>query len=229
MALSAIALILMIGITRAAAYGPERATESRYLYLIAALILPCLAVAADAIATRWRQATPVVVCLLLVGTPGNIAAADDRQPELLGPRRLVLAMAGSPALAAVDADQAFLDPFLSPLNVDFLQRGVDSGRIVPNPDPWRIDEAIATRLLLFLQSATSVDGMACEAIEPGEAARLGPGDVIANARANARVEVGFPGGSQAMTIPAEGSTLTVRTVPISVTLQDGSNLDVCRP
>jgi hypothetical protein len=52
--------------------GPERARQSRYVYLVAALALPALAIAADAIARRWRALTIPIVVLLLLGLPGNI-------------------------------------------------------------------------------------------------------------------------------------------------------------
>jgi hypothetical protein len=52
--------------------GPERARLSRYVYLVAALSLPTLAIAADAIARRWRASTIPLVVLLLIGVPGNI-------------------------------------------------------------------------------------------------------------------------------------------------------------
>jgi hypothetical protein len=52
--------------------GPERARQSRYVYLVAALALPALAVAADMIARRWRALTIPIVVLLLLGVPGNV-------------------------------------------------------------------------------------------------------------------------------------------------------------
>jgi hypothetical protein len=52
--------------------GPERARDSRYVYLVAAMVLPALALGADTIVRRWRQLTIPVVALLVVGLPGNI-------------------------------------------------------------------------------------------------------------------------------------------------------------
>jgi len=52
--------------------GPERARDSRYVYLIAAMALPALALGVDALARRWKQLTVPAVALLLVGLPGNI-------------------------------------------------------------------------------------------------------------------------------------------------------------
>jgi hypothetical protein len=52
--------------------GPDRARDSRYVYVIAAMLLPALALAADAlIRWKWQLAIPIVA-VLLVGIPGNI-------------------------------------------------------------------------------------------------------------------------------------------------------------
>jgi len=56
----------------AARTGPERARESRYVYLVAAMALPALAIAADAVIRRWRALTVPVVLVLVLGLPGNI-------------------------------------------------------------------------------------------------------------------------------------------------------------
>jgi len=52
--------------------GPERARQSRYVYLTAAMALPALALAADAIVGRRRFLAIPIVALLLVGVPGNV-------------------------------------------------------------------------------------------------------------------------------------------------------------
>ena len=52
--------------------GPGRARQSRYVYIVVAMALPALAIAADAIARRWRLLTIPIVVVLLAGLPGNI-------------------------------------------------------------------------------------------------------------------------------------------------------------
>jgi hypothetical protein len=51
---------------------PGYATDSHFLDVLAALVLPGIAVAADAIARRWRVLLPVMLALLLIGIPGNL-------------------------------------------------------------------------------------------------------------------------------------------------------------
>ncbi|MDQ1510883.1 MAG: hypothetical protein QOG50_2727 [Actinomycetota bacterium] len=52
--------------------GPARARQSRYVYLIAAMALPALALAVDAVVRGRRRLAIPVVALLVVGVPGNI-------------------------------------------------------------------------------------------------------------------------------------------------------------
>ena len=52
-------------------FGDQGARASRYVYIGAAMTLPALAVAADALARRWRGLTPALVALFLVAIPAN--------------------------------------------------------------------------------------------------------------------------------------------------------------
>ncbi len=72
LAIAALLFALMLGLTRFG-LGSRFAASSRYLHVVAALVLPLIAVAADALARRWRVFLPVALVLLLVGIPGNIA------------------------------------------------------------------------------------------------------------------------------------------------------------
>src|SRR5262249_53597421 len=48
------------------------ARDGRYMHILAAMMLPAIAVAADAIVRRWREAAPAVVAALVIGIPGNL-------------------------------------------------------------------------------------------------------------------------------------------------------------
>ncbi len=50
--------------------GIERAT--RYVHVVAVLLLPVVAVAADAVMRRWRAAVPVLVAFLVASVVGNV-------------------------------------------------------------------------------------------------------------------------------------------------------------
>ena len=53
-------------------FGSDYARISRYISLTAAMVLPALAVAVDALARRWRFLLPIGIVLLLVGIPSNL-------------------------------------------------------------------------------------------------------------------------------------------------------------
>jgi hypothetical protein len=73
----ALAFLLITGVGRASAFGPDFARGGRYVHVLAALTLPALALAADALVRRWRVAVPVVAVLLVIGIPGNIEALSE--------------------------------------------------------------------------------------------------------------------------------------------------------
>jgi hypothetical protein len=137
--------------------GPERARQSRYVYLVAALALPALAVAADAIARRWRVLTIPIVVLLLLGLPGNVhdlrtyanLSARDRAafrrevltaPRLPIARRLPRTLKPSPTAS------------FTGLSLGWLVDSLPSGRI-PAPRHVTAVERSTLELRLALQRA----------------------------------------------------------------------------
>jgi hypothetical protein len=74
----AVTFLVITGIGRGSDFfGVGLAGSGRYVHVVAALMLPALALAADALVRRWRAALPVVLVLLVIGIPGNIEAAAD--------------------------------------------------------------------------------------------------------------------------------------------------------
>ena len=72
LALGALIFALILAVTRFG-LGAHFAASSRYLHIIAALLLPSLAVAADALARRRRALGIAAIVVFLVGVPGNVA------------------------------------------------------------------------------------------------------------------------------------------------------------
>ena len=137
--------------------GPERARLSRYVYLIAALSLPALAVAADAIARRWRALTIPIVVLLLVGVPGNIhrlrtyanLSQYDRavfRTEVLEAPRLAIAPK-LPRRTKPSPKASFYG-----LTLGWLLDSLPSGRI-PSPGPVSPLQVSTQTMRLALQGA----------------------------------------------------------------------------
>jgi len=65
--------------------GTDTARASRYLHLAVAMMLPALAIAADALTTRWRWFLPIAIAMFFVGLPGNLRAFDDARRFWSGP------------------------------------------------------------------------------------------------------------------------------------------------
>ena len=78
-------VLLAITAVNRSAFGAGWARQSRYVSLVVAMLLPALAVAADAIATRWRWCLPLAIAVFLVGIPANLHAATRAQ-RILKPR-----------------------------------------------------------------------------------------------------------------------------------------------
>jgi hypothetical protein len=64
-----------------AIFGADFARASRYAHVSAALLLPALAVAADAIIRRWRVAAGPLFVVVLLSISGNIHAFDPTPSE----------------------------------------------------------------------------------------------------------------------------------------------------
>ena len=113
------------------------AAKSRYLHIIAALSIPALAVAADAVIRRWRFAAPVVLVALLIGVPGNIAVAvqhgDENRATAAFFRPFILTLPRLPVAAVLPRGvhpDIYFDPVMT---LGWLRAGVAQGRIPPPP------------------------------------------------------------------------------------------------
>ena len=149
-------------------FGADYASQSRYVYLVAAMVLPGLAVAADGLARRWRPLLPVVLVLLLVGIPGNIKLFAD-ETRYVGPtydlsRQMAVAVARSP-LADDVPPWVEVDPRINPgLTIGWLRQVRDSGEL---PEGGPVDEATANQIPIRLGVAQTFGrppSASCQAI-----------------------------------------------------------------
>jgi hypothetical protein len=157
--------------------GPETAVASRYVHLFAAMTLPAVAVAADAVIRRWRVLTPLVVILLLVGVPGNVAAIDDILPYATKNRQ-VLVLPPSRFAEQVPRSVRPLGIAGPQVTMGWLLDGVRSGRI---PSPGRVspDEHVAASLSIALtQRQVSSAPRGCTPLREAVDVRLQRADTI---------------------------------------------------
>jgi hypothetical protein len=152
LALGAVLFATLLGVTRFG-LGSQFAASSRYLHIVAALVLPLLAVAADALARRRRYATPVVLALLLVGLPGNVAdigrnvGPEARYREY---RRVIAALPRDPLAGTVPRELHPTPSFAAEVTVGWLLDGARDGRI-PEPPRSTPEQRATDRVRLTLE------------------------------------------------------------------------------
>jgi hypothetical protein len=132
--------------------GESFARSSRYLAIGAALLLPTVGVAIDAIARRWRYGFLALVPLA-VAIPLEASTLGEKGfPKAFYPsvRTMVLATAYSPCLGdAPDDLEIDVGPFVGGgVTVRFLREAHEGGHLPPAPDdvPRATHEAVATLL-----------------------------------------------------------------------------------
>jgi hypothetical protein len=161
----ALVSLSVTGIARAAAFGTQFARTGRYLYLFAALVLPAMAVGANALARRWRILTPVVVVLFLVGIPGNVdALLQQRRSERSFQteyRRLILTLPRVPVAQKVPRSTRPEQRLAKPLTIGWLLDGVASGSIPKPAKITPVDAATASLHLALNQQPDVFGAKAC--------------------------------------------------------------------
>jgi hypothetical protein len=159
----AVVFLLFSGFGRASLLGPEFARASRYQHVITAMALPALAVAANAVARRWRVLAPLVLLLLLVGIPGNVRELADytksQKQAQRSYRHLILSVARAPMAKTVPRTvrpDASL-PDTAKITVGWLLDGVASGRL-PDPGASTAKEAADNAFRLSLEQSDHPKG-----------------------------------------------------------------------
>lgn len=157
--------------------GPEYAREGRYVYLVAALLLPAIGFAAEAIYERWRVVGIVAVALVLVGLPANVRdlRARSEYADLAWYRQRTLLPPALPR-AAEFPKSLEPEPLIAPdVTLGWLLAGVRSGR-VPAPEPTSPTNIASTTLRLALERTTTRERPTdCEALS-GPVRRVLPRD-----------------------------------------------------
>jgi len=140
-------------------FGLEEARASRYVYIGAVLLLPAVALAADATVRKWRATMVPVLVLLLVSVPGNIGAFGSSSFDAryyVVQRQTVLGLGHSDLAERVPRWMRPLHDPLAPLEltVGWLLDTRNEGRL---PDPGEIDPRVAALFPIQLGLA-QVDG-----------------------------------------------------------------------
>jgi hypothetical protein len=204
--IGAVAFLVIAGYDRGGV-GASFARSSRYLHILAALVIPAIAVAIDTLLRRSQALGCLALAALLVGVPGNIARADDyaqrQRSRDDATRQLMLSIVRSP-LARKAPRELRPEPNLAPtLTIGWLIDGVASGRVpARSPGPARERH---NRLRLSLMELDRPSGLPCRALDAPTPIRLATGDRIGIV---GTVSVGVVGRPSEQTAPvAFGSSL----------------------
>lgn len=200
---------------------------NRYLHLTAAMVLPAVAVAATAIARRWRMSWSVLVLMLVVGIPGNIRALEPKGVDVLG--------LGNPKWYLTLADAATTanlpgsyrpDPLAPAITMQWLRDSRALGKI-PDPPPLPDVRRVIDLLLSFEQVGTRPEG--CVASPRLMTLKAGDTVVIDGAASAQVVTPGPRSASAPFQATARGIILRVVVKQITVGIVvSGAKISVCR-
>jgi hypothetical protein len=218
--------------------GTDAARAPHYVGLAAAMLLPALAVAADALVRRTRWLLPVVVVVLLAGiVPAALDFTDERHDAqawyFQDTRRLVLAAAHSPRLAGAPEDLR-LDPreeVTADLTAGFLRRALADGKV---PDPGVVDPvwaATAAMRLSLRQTSVAGEGADCRVAFGQGTLAAERGDRILLDGSTLTITGALEGG---LTLPSTYTPVNGRTIVVeqggmalTVTSAGGTRFRLC--
>jgi hypothetical protein len=179
--LAGVGVFVVLGGLDRSELGTAAARSSRYLHVLAALALPALAVAFDALLERSRLVGVVALAVLLVGIPGNVADARDyarqRRPGDDVTRSVMLTV---PRMRqAADAPPTLRpEPNRAPtVTLGWLRAGIESGRVPGHRAPSALVRS-TNRLRLSLMELDERSGLQCVPLRSAVEMRLDAGDRI---------------------------------------------------
>ncbi len=197
-------------------FGSDYARISRYISLTAAMVLPALAVAFDALARRWRFLLPIGIVLLLVGIPSNlreVAVAQRPLDSLYSKTRLTILTLPRDALAAQTPRSLRPEQLTARyVTIGWLLDGVRQGRI-PKP-PFTIQDVVSSAnfRLSFLQTDGPAPVTGCFTFAKPMLLTLRKGEVLGiydNPVSLIPAVLPYLVGFGMVFVPAEGHAVTV--------------------
>jgi hypothetical protein len=207
MLVGALAFVTIIAVTRGG-LSRKFLASSRYLYVIAAMLLPALAIGCDAIVRRRRVFAPLVFVLLLVGIPGNISRTSSNvHPSFYRAQKgVITSLAGMALARQTPRSLRPTQSFAAEVTVGWLVDGVADGRI-PTSKSTPLEYADNT-LRLSLEQLDGPSRSSCVRIRRPLERRLATGGFI-DVRGTVGVQlVGSRASHGSGWVPFGGSLLT---------------------
>jgi hypothetical protein len=166
-----------------ASFGAGYAGISRHVSLVTAMVLPAVAVAADAIARVWRYFVPVVLAVLLVGVVGGVRRVDHTQARLdslyIRTKLTILSVAHDPLARRVPPTLRPEQLSARDVTVGWLLQGVREHRIPAAPKLIIVDlRASSDFRLTFFQNGDPAPKRICTKLTRPAFLRLQQDEVI---------------------------------------------------
>jgi hypothetical protein len=213
-------------------YGNDFARQGRYLHLLAAFALPAIAVAADALARRWRPLLPLLIVLFLVPIPWNARTREfeNGQPFTSAYfdhlETVARSIPESPIATRVPRSvRPFSGLFVpGPVTVGFVLDTAEHGRLRAPEKPISPELADELRVRLAVSQHSGAPPSGCRTaalpleLDPGAGTtlRLTQGVQIAVRRERRRDEAPVPynpANGRLLTIVVNGFHLRVEAAP----------------
>ena len=166
--IGAVAFMVITGSGRADFFLPSMETyaSSRYIYVVAAMLMPAIAVAASQVILRWSRAWLLVVVILVFGLPGSIALLhrNNHLHTLDDYRQFILSIPRLPVASRLPRS-VLPDPYFdNSVTLGWLLDGVKSGRIpAPSPPPTQAQITDWTLKLAWQPGRPATPGT-CESV-----------------------------------------------------------------
>lgn len=146
--------------------GPDRARLSRYLYIVAALVLPAIAFALETVSRRRRLLSVAVAALLAIGLPGNISKFADYQhkPSYVPTiQRSLLASAEVPLANQLPRSLQPEPEYARGVTLGWLLDNRRAGRL-PSPGSLKKSEIATATLKLALRPSPTKPSTSCRTL-----------------------------------------------------------------
>jgi hypothetical protein len=178
----AIGSLLFASLIAVVRFNLNNALEaSRYLHILAAMLLPACAVAADRIARQWKVLAPVVIATFLVGIPGNVNSVDKHifpSQFYANQRRIITSLPRMPIARSVPRDLHPTPSIAAEVTVGWLLDGANSGRIPRSGPLSRLETANNTLRLSLQQLDAQPPGSRCTPLASPVLRRLSNGESV---------------------------------------------------
>jgi hypothetical protein len=217
--------------TATSVFSGQYITNSHYLHIFVAMVIPAIAIGANAIARRWRVVAPAILAVLVVGIPGNLAKLEPNgflnlysAPFQIAFRQYIISIPTIPAAHEVPRSYQ-PSPFFAPqLTIGWLLDQRAAGRL-PDPGPLTPRTVANLTLGLALHQSNGTGGAnSCSPLVGPVTRRLEKGQSIGvkgGAIDVALVTVKATSDVTAFDPAADGITLTALLGPLTLIIEPG--------